>query len=187
MQNDSDTLYFHVTGGLVMAAIEKYRQRYRDCFRAQKGFVDEFGGDGLAIQGDRRAIIFRDPSKVPAGWIRANDDDAWWPRKNSTAGKAFHRCAGEVPVMKARSFQTDVIGPKDHFFYFVDGTSPRSMGWEKHADSYVLLVPNTSRRPCAIEGANEGAKWTPPDAFCTPMKVSEYWRLKELNALHPVS
>lgn len=164
MKNDNDQLYFKVTGGAIMAAIETWRKEYQEGVAARTAFMREFGAkEALATSSGIIALKFEDKSKVPDGWVKANRKhgvDSYVPGK--TIGDVKLRMNG-IRCPSSDRFQG--LCGLDPLAFF-DNMCIHTMGFEVCGSTFILTVPKVG-------------SWTPPDEHCIPLKTSEYWKIRE--------
>lgn len=168
MRNENDQLYFEVTGGAIMAAIEAWRKEYREGTAARTAFMREFGStEALVSSGGIIALKFEDKSKVPTGWIKVkkHGSNAYVPGKTTEELKRLKIRMNGIRCPSNDLFQALCgAGPLDFF----SNMCIRTMGFESYGSTFILTVPKM-----------EAGQWNSPDEYCTPLKTSEYWKIRE--------
>lgn len=161
-----DRRYFKVTGGAVQKAIDEFLILRNQHIDAQQAFLKEVGGQ--QTYGNERVvagIFFKDG--VPEGWRRERNHGYCVPAGRTPEAKALRARMRNLPCAGAEKF-TDIVLGTPSVFRFMEGLAIGWMGFEKIGDTMILSVPKVSSNP-----------WEPPDEFCSELKMSEYWQLKE--------
>lgn len=169
--SEKEYYYFKVTGGAVMAALERWKAKRAECTEARRVIEQEFGANGIyGNSAGLQGLVFP-KGNPPPGWDRLRHHiDVYRPTGKTKEGKALRKRLQSLKQVDALQFQTEVLGEdRDNPFRFMDGLSMRYMTFETVGDVVILRVPKTK----------PSDEWTPPDEFCMPLKTSEYWQIKE--------
>lgn len=170
----NDKLYFRVDGGKVGAAIDQFvalRKQQRD---ARTAFEKEFGAKGT--YGNDRGLdgLVFDEGKAPEGWRPVRNVPTVYRPPLGKVGREIKERMQRLPLAGGREFQAMVLG-KDDMFRFMTSLTIHYIVFEYVGKHRILVVPK-SNKP-AVESARHD--WQPPDEHCVPLKMSEYWALKE--------
>lgn len=175
-------LYFKVSGGVVLEAIQKFNALRAEQNEAILNLVKEFGADSAYCESlGVVALEYKNaPDKVPAGWILRGNKH-FVPNRRTKEGKAVF---ARFSACKSSTWWTF----HEKFMSFTPFTFMRAMvchavKFEKVGDTFVLLVPDMGMHDVNATEIDlqdsGGPAWTPPDEHTTRLKTSEYWLLKE--------
>lgn len=166
--------YFLITGGEIQAAHEKFMALRDSQWDARAKLCEEFGAKACYANECRVVGLVFSPEKTPpAGWKQVKGEPGVFRPHGRGFNELRKRMEQDYPFSGASKFQELVLG-RDNPFEFMDGMSMRFMIYEKIGQHLILLVPKLEKQAAWFEG-----KFVPPDDKCTPLKTSEYWRLKE--------
>ncbi len=168
-----DYTYYRVIGGKVKAAFDRFVALREEQHSARKRLMAEFGASGIyANEHVVEGFIFKNDASVPAGWKpHAKEPKVHRPHGPGADKKALRaRFRNDYPLAGIQKFQDLVIGERSDL-HFMSGLRISTMGFELIGEALVLLVPKIEETP-----------WSPPDAECVPIRASEYWTLKEVEA-----
>jgi hypothetical protein len=168
---EKEYLYYKVTGGKIQEAYNKWLELYDKQQAARVSLCKEFGAS-LVFANSRgvEGLLFKDGQTPPTEWKRkdGHPKGVYSPFGSTKEMKAIRkRLKNNYQLADYWKFQEFIVNREDPF-YFMDGMYMRCMGFELIGDQFILLVPKI-----------EKTTWTPPDEFCTLLKNSEYWQLKE--------
>lgn len=151
---------YRVAGGPVKEAIEQWRAERDAAEERLDAFIRRVGATPDHYYGNERgisALLFDAP---PDGW-RVESGNYYCPSGKTKAGKALRAEMGKLGLPGAESFSNKIgLG------LIIQGTRIKRAGFEQYGDALVLLIPKASTH------------WTAPEG-CEPMKMSEYWALRE--------
>lgn len=167
--------YYKVTGGAVKAAYDRWlAERTRQAEERNK-IVAEFGASGTySSTNEIVGLVYSDEKRVPEGWKNyPGQPTVWRPVGQKKEAKLIRERFRNAKLVSSEEFQAEVLGGSDPF-RFMDGVVIRFIIFEWIGDIFILKVPH-------IEDPRfEGQEvWNPPDEHCIPLKMSEYWQLKE--------
>jgi hypothetical protein len=172
----NETIPYKVTGGKVLEAIHSFLETRNKQLEARNALAKEFGASGY-VSSSGAITAFSFDGEHPKGWIQNRKDGGHMPTAKTPEGKAL-RERMKLPQWGASKFH-EMMGLDD--FTFMQGMRMRYISFEKLGDVFVMHIPKIEKPGKEDEesGLGEGHKWTPPDDGCQPLKMSEYWQLKE--------
>lgn len=154
-----------VSGGPVAYAITGFEALRKDQLAARQALCKEYGASKcLGTEHSVSALLFE--GKPPEGWrLRPGRPyDCYLPPKGAL-GKALRARMADLPLASWEDFShalncNGVLGGSAG-----GGFCIRVLMYEQIGETMILHVPKES-------------KWQPPEG-CTPIKVSEYFQIKE--------
>lgn len=182
--------YYKVTGGSVQKAWEQFKLLRSEGMKAARALQEEFKADQLHTKGSTIAAFeYNDPEKAPKKWKKVGYKQ-FFPSKRSGADRLLAKRIESVFIPTVWNFQDMVlgrfeIGKPSNPFAFMDGLRCCCMSYEVAGDIGILGVPVTKPNPEYGDTGGDHCGWTPPDKFCTPLKMSEYYTLKEAAEKKP--
>lgn len=165
---------YKVTGGSVKAAVETFQKEHAVAQKKLQELCKPVGADG-AWGGPRSNEGLTFPGAPPDGWKLTNRKGACYMPKGKTPEVVeLREKIRDAAIPTARRFQELVTG-KDNWFGFMDGLGIHLLLFEIIGKTTVLKVPDCD--------GGDYKDWVPPEE-CKPLKMSEYWKLKEKVTLH---
>lgn len=124
-------------------------------------FKQEFGASDAYTYGNARfaGLVFQ--GDIPEGWRQKAGKPFCVPALKSKAGREIHRRLSTYPVGVDSWRFSSMLGRE--YSPYADGHVYLST-YEKHGDQYILSIP----AQCNVYPTG-----------CTPLKMSEYWRIVE--------
>ncbi len=167
--------YFKVTGGKVMEAYQRFVEKRQAQQLARRAVQVEFGASGF--YGNDRGLVGLTFKKPREGWRPIRGASTARKPPLGKEGRGISERLKKLSLAGAKEFQAEVTG-SDNPFRFMAGMTCHFMVYDKIGDTLILEVPEVVN-PGVKSGEGE---WQPPDEHCVPLKKSEYWALKEIEA-----
>lgn len=170
--------YYLVTGGPILAAWKYHQIECKTAAEQLFALAKELGASGAygnSNGGSPTAFTFK--GKPPVGWVKAKNSDGYKPGK-------------KLPEMAARMQDIKRPGPES-LYSLVTGSQPamvvrgrylhfESVEFEKIGDATVLVFNGLPQEAEGLEDCQSDT-WKPclEDPHLKPLKLSEYWTLRE--------
>ena len=171
--------YFKVTGGKALEAINEWKTVRASQIEARNKLRDDFSADGILANSSRvEGLIFIIKKKVPTGWVPVvGFANTYRPAGSSKKAKEVRARFRSLPAQDFGPLTTALVGPKKGgSMAFMEGLSIHYMRLESIGkitkQTTILVVPVIKNQP----------PWQAPDEHCKPLKVSQYWALKEKHS-----
>ncbi len=165
---DTERNYFKITGGAVKAAFDRFMTTRIAQVKARKDFCTEHGASGsYASWKEVSGLVFEEGQKPTDLTIWEHmHQNIWKPKGNTKQARELRKRMRALPLADAQIFQSEVLGVNNAFTFMI-GLRVLFMSFEHIEEQLILSVPITP------------TPWTPPDEHCVPLKMSEYWEMKE--------
>lgn len=168
---------YYIAGGKTLDAVRAWQKELHLSDAAIDQLKSEFGAKGMVRRGERIAgLIFE--GEAPAGWRSewGAGSKFHFPYRKTKADKAIWAKFSAINIPTARAFST-LLGLGAHG---VMTQSASGLGFTMHYPVFETLADE--RVIVSIPASDSGdpeKEFIPPD--CEPLKVSEYFALKEAD------
>jgi hypothetical protein len=174
------TQYYRVEGGPVAAAWEKWKEMRKFGTLQALALQQELWACATNTKGVRIGG-FEFKGGKPDGWRVAHG--GYLPSKRSGSGRLLAKRIEEIYIPTVWEFQAMVLGKfkegeSGSPFHFMDGLRCQCMSFEVIGGTMVLGVPITNPNAEMGDSGGDSCGWFPEEG-CYPLKLSEYYALKE--------
>lgn len=167
---DSEREYF-IAGGKDLEIAKSFIEKYQALSDAQAEFAHVRGGKAVGQGGYFSGIIF--PNGEPIGWVKKGECEGvafFRPARRKGELKQTSDAMDALRVPGCREFHREICGTHSGV---IAGPHPKGgarilyASWEWAGETMILSIP-------------VGAGFAPDGS--TPLKMSEYWALREKTA-----
>lgn len=170
MSLENRLLFIATPGGKSHQAIDAFHANADAAYEAQRNYANSLGAKAWYGRGGIAALLFEnEPTELPVGFRRDPKHDmqrmfALVPDKKAKAGKVRAAELKALPRSPDLMDFSKTIG----FGFIIRGMAMMMASFETVGDSRILTIPKPE---------DPGKQFIPPD--CTPLKLSEYYAMKE--------